>query len=114
MKKDTLYLIRKDFPDNGKTYYCPGCAEMIGLLEFYPALKEHLEVRWVEFARPRPELVELLGGENQGCPVLVLQSAPEAPPAHLKIRNARGHTFVADAREIGEFLAHVHGIGLPH
>ena len=114
MNKDTLYLIRHDFQDNGKTYYCPGCAELVGLLEFYPALKQHLEIRWVDFARPRPELVTLLGEENQSCPVLVLAFEPANLPAHLKVQHANGHAFVADAREIGEYLAHVHGIGLPH
>lgn len=114
MTQDTLYLIRPDFPDNGKTYYCPGCAEMLGLLEFYPALKQRLEIRWVDFARPRPELVTLLGEENQSCPVLVLASGPPDLPAHLKVQHANGHAFVADAREIGEYLAHVHGIGWPH
>lgn len=114
MNQDTLYLIRPDFPENGKTYYCPGCAEMLGLLEFYPALKQRLQIRWVDFARPRPELVALLGEENQSCPVLVLSAVPANPPAHLKIRHANGRAFVADAREIGEYLAHVHGIGLPH
>lgn len=114
MNQDTLYLIRHDFPDNGKTYYCPGCAEVLGLLEFYPALKQHLGIRWVDFARPRPQLVALLGEENQSCPVLVLQAEPANPPTHLKIQHARGRAFVADAREIGEYLAHVHGIGRPH
>lgn len=114
MNQDTLYLIRHDFLDNGKAYYCPGCAEVLGLLEFYPALKQRLEIRRVDFARPRPELVALLGEENQSCPVLVLAAEPVNPPAHLKIRHANGRAFVADAREIGEYLAHVHGIGLPH
>lgn len=40
---DTLYLIRHNFPDNGKTYYCPGCAELIGLLELDPVLKQNSE-----------------------------------------------------------------------
>ncbi len=114
MNKDILYFIRHDFPDHGKTYYCPGCAELLGLLEFYPALKQRLEIRWVDFARPRQELVELLGEENQDCPVLVLQAVPANPPAHLKIQHTHGRAFVAGAREIGEYLAHAHGIGQPH
>ena len=72
MKPDQLYLIRRDFQDQGKTYYCPGCAEMIGLLEYYPELKKGIEIHEVDFARPRPMLVSLLGEANQGCPVLVL------------------------------------------
>jgi hypothetical protein len=114
MNQDKLYLIKPHFADQGKTYYCPGCAEMTGLREFYPALKQHSDVRWVEFARPRPELVALLGEENQSCPVLVLHTVPPNLPAHLKVQRANGHAFVTGAREIGEYLAHVHNIGLPH
>lgn len=114
MNKDRLYLIKHDFHDNGKTWYCPGCAEMIGLLEIYPALKESIEVRHVDFQRPRPELVELLGEANQGCPVLVLADVPKDNPAGLAIENANGHAFVADPRQIGEYLAHARGIPHPH
>jgi hypothetical protein len=114
MKRDQLYLLKPDFHDQDKTYYCPSCAEVIGLLEFYPALKQHIEIHYLDFARPRPELVSLLGEANQGCPVLVLATAPQNLPAHLKGQQANGRAFVADPREIGAYLAHVHGIGLPH
>lgn len=114
MKHDQLYLIKHDFQDQGKTYFCPGCAEIIGLLEYYPELKRNLEIHFVDFARPRPELVALLGEANQGSPVLVLATVPKDPPAHLKVQHAQGHAFVADPRKIGEYLAHVYGIGLPH
>lgn len=87
---------------------------MIGLLEFYPELKKSIEIHEVDFARPRPALVSLLGEANQGCPVLVLGTVPQNLPPHLKVQHANGHAFVADPREIGEYLAHVHGIGLPH
>lgn len=114
MNQDRLYLIKPHFFDQGKTYYCPGCAEMVGLLEFYPALRPRIEIRWVDFARPRTELAALLGQENQSCPVLVLHSLTPNLPARLKVQHANGQAFVADAREIGEYLAHTQGIGLPH
>ena len=114
LKPDQLYLLKHDFQDQGKTYYCPGCAEMIGLLEFCPKLKRSIEIRYLDFARPRLELVSLLGEAHQGCPVLVLAAVPHNLPAHLKVQHANGHAFVADPREIGEYLAHVHGIGRPH
>ncbi len=114
MKLDQLYLLKPDFQDQGKTYYCPGCAEMIGLLEFYPALKQSIDIHYLDFARPRPELISLLGEAHQGSPVLVLATVPQNLSSHLKVQHANGHAFVADAREIGQYLAHVHGIGLPH
>lgn len=114
MQKDRLYLLKKDFQDQGKTYYCPGCVELVGLLEFYPELKRHIDVYYIDFPRPRPDLAPLLGEENQGSPVLVLANRPGDLPKHLKVQTANGHSFVADARAIGEYLAHVHHIGLPH
>ena len=87
---------------------------MIGLLDFYPALKQRLSVEYVDFPRPRPELAALLGEENQSCPVLVLKTVPPDLPPNLKVQNANDHAFVEGANEIAEYLAHVHGIGIPH
>jgi hypothetical protein len=95
-------------------YFCPGCAQMVGLLEFYPALKSKLEVRWLDFPRPRPELIELLGEENQSCPVLVLCAAPGPSLARPPLQQANGRWFVEGANEIATYLAHAHGIGIPH
>ena len=84
MTQDRLYLLKAGFIDQGKgPYFCPECAQMVGLLEFYPALKQRLEVRWLNFPRPRPELIDLLGEENQNCPVLVLKEAPKGLPSKL-------------------------------
>lgn len=115
MKLDRLYLLKPQFMDQGKgPYFCPGCAQMVGLMEFYPALKRHLEVRWLDFPRPRPELMDLLGEENQGCPVLVLRDAPESSLAKPPLQQARSRWFVEGADEIAAYLARVHGIGIPH
>lgn len=115
MQIDRLYLLKPHFMDARKgPYFCPSCAQMVGLLEFYPALKQQLEVRWLDFPRPRPELIELLGEENQSCPVLVLKGAPNSPPATLAFRQAKGLWFVEGADEIANYLAHVHSTGIPH
>lgn len=114
MNHDQLYLLKPNFHDHGQIYFCPGCAEMVGLLEFYPALKQRLKVHYVGFPRPRAELAPLLGEENQSCPVLVLGDHPSNLPAHLKIQHANGHAFVEGSRDIAEYLAHIHGTGIPH
>ena len=78
MSKDILFLLRHDFVDGSEPlYYCPECSEVNGVLHYYPKLRHHLEVRYVDFARPRPEVIALLGEANQSCPVLVLGA--EAP-----------------------------------
>ena len=115
MNRDRLYLLNPNFLEHGKgPFFCPGCAQMLGLLEFYPELKERLSVRYVDFPRPRPELVELLGEENQSCPVLVLETVPPSVPSNFKLQHANGRAFVEGANEIAEYLAHAHGIGIPH
>lgn len=113
--RDRLYLLKPHFMDGDQgPFFCPYCAQMVGVLEFYPALKQVLDVRWVDFARPRRELVELLGEENQSCPVLVLQRAPGKLPAEVPVQQAKGRWFVEGPTEIALYLAHVHGIGRPH
>jgi Protein of unknown function (DUF3088) len=115
MNRDRLYLLKPDFVDNSNgPYFCSGCAQMLGLLEFYPALKPQIEVRWLDFARPRPELIDLLGQENQSCPVLALKESPKGLPSNLAVHQAKGCSFVEGADEIATYLAHVHGIGIPH
>lgn len=56
----------------------------------------------------------LAWGANQSSPVLELASASQNFSAHLKVQPENGYAFVASAREIGEYLAHVHGIGISH
>lgn len=115
MPLDRLYLLKPDFLDHDQgPYFCPGCAQMVGLLEFYPALKQQLEVHWLDYPRPRPELIELLGEANQSCPVLVLQEAPTGVPSTIPLQQAKGRWFVEGAGEIACYLAHAHGIGIPH
>jgi hypothetical protein len=114
MNQDQLYLLKHDFVENGKTYYCPGCVEVLGLLEIYPKLKQTIVIHYVDFTRPRPELVSLLGEENQSCPVLVIAEEPPNLPEHLVVQHSNGRAFVDGSREIGEYFAHVHGIGVPH
>lgn len=115
MNKDQLYLIRPDFLDQGKgPYFCPGCAQIVGLLEYYPRLKQSVEVQLVDFQRPRPILVESLGEENQSCPVLVLRAKPQGLPSHIKVLHSNGHCFVEGAAEIATYLAHVHSTSIPH
>lgn len=95
-------------------YFCPHCAQLVGLMEFYPAPKEQLEVRWLDFQRPRPELVDQLGEENQSCPVLLLHAMPEVSLAKPPLQQAKGRWFVEGADEIARYLAHTYGIGIPH
>lgn len=114
MKLDRLYLLKPQFMDQGQgSYLCPHCAQLVGLMELYPALKEQLEVRWRYFPRPRAELVHLLGEEHQSCPVLLLHAVPEVSLAKPPLQQAKGRWFVEGADEIARYLARAHDIGFP-
>jgi hypothetical protein len=97
-----LFLLKADFKDESraddKRYFCPDCVMIEGLLSYYPRLLNELEVKYVNFARPRPALVDLLGEENQSCPVLVLEDG----------------TFINDTAGIIQHLIEKHQIGHAH
>lgn len=111
--KDRLYLLKPDFIDQGKTYFCPGCAQIEGMLSFYPALREKIDVRYLAFPRPRPDLVAEIGEENQGCPKLILGGACPIPPG-MTAGEAKGVRFLSAPLEICRYLAGAYGVGEPH
>lgn len=113
--KDTLFLLKHDFPDGpGKPFYCPECSQVSGVLHYYPHLRHHLEVRYVDFPRPRPDVVALVGEANQSCPVLVLGEAAPAAVEGVPIGSHQGRRFVSGAEAIGNYLSAAYGIARPH
>lgn len=99
---DKLFLLKPDFIDkarnNNTKYFCPPCAQIEGILSFYPFLREKLEIQYVDFERPRPSIIELIGEENQSCPVLILSDK----------------TFINDPDKISKYLSEKYGIGYAH
>lgn len=100
MKK--LFLLKADFKDlnrgDDKRYFCPDCVMIEGLLSYYPRLTSELEVKYVNFARPRQVLIDLIGEENQSCPVLVLEDG----------------TFINETAGIIKHLTDYHNVGHAH
>jgi hypothetical protein len=113
--KDRLYLLKPGFMDKGTgPYFCPGCALVEGMLSFYPALREKIDVRYINFPRPRPALVAEIGPENQGAPKLVLGDDPQPAPAGVTVAEAQGRRFIGKDVEICLYLAKAYGVGEPH
>ena len=71
--KDTLFLLPPGFADNERREYCPECAEMWGLLAYFPAIKESLDIHYMPIEKPRAGMTAILGEKNQNCPTLLLQ-----------------------------------------
>jgi hypothetical protein len=90
--------------------YCSDSLPVEGMLSFFPQLRELLDVRYVEFARPRAALVETLGAEHQSLPVLVLASGRQLKSGAPKPRAANGRHFFADDPSIRQYLSSQYGL----
>lgn len=99
---EKLFLLKADFLDEnfavGKKFWCPDCVMIEGLLSYYPKLKELIEVNYIDFARPRKPIIELIGETNQSCPVLILNDG----------------SFLNDVDAIISHFVTVHKIGESH
>ncbi|WP_409432061.1 DUF3088 family protein [Litorimonas sp. RW-G-Af-16] len=112
MTRDILFLLPPGFADNSRREYCPECAEMWGLLSYFPAIKEAVDIRYQPIDKPRAEMVELLGDKNQNCPTLCL--AEDAPAFEdCGIMTRRGQRFLNNARDIGKYYAARFGTPMP-
>lgn len=103
--KPKLFLLKSDFLDNsageaGQSYFCSDCTLIEGLLSYYPQLRNKLEVRYVDFEKPRKEIAELIGEKNQSCPVLIYGESEKS--------------FLNTNSEIIEYLSENFGIGKIH
>ncbi len=111
--KPILFLLRAGFPASKHGpggLYCPECATVAGILWYYPEVAAKFDIRQVDVPRPRPEVIALVGEENQSCPVLVL---PEGDlPAGVPVAN--GRAFVSGPEPIVNFLADRYGTARSH
>lgn len=108
--KPILFLLAPGFEDNGRREYCPECAEMWGILSYYPSIKEAVEIRYQPIAKPRADMVSLLGEEHQNCPTLALRSEPMK---NMRAVPSNGYFVINNARDIGRYFAHIYGTPFP-
>lgn len=103
-EQDLLFLAAPDFVTDGDgPFYCGDSISIEGMLNLYPVLHEKLDVRRVPFNRPRQAVVELLGGENQSLPVLLLAAASE--PGAIEFRTHNGIRFIDNEMDIRSYLS---------
>ncbi|ESX82334.1 DUF3088 domain-containing protein [Mesorhizobium sp. M0142] len=110
MARDKLFLIQPGFSDPkhpGRTFVCPYCNQVEGMLAAFPDLAARLDVERVPFARPRDKVIDALGERHQSLPVLVIGGDP---PTDLP--TAKGQAFADDTKCILALLAERHGF--PH
>ncbi|HKI54178.1 MAG TPA: DUF3088 family protein [Anaerolineales bacterium] len=114
MAKHLLFLLTPGFSDEEEgLFFCPHSAAMEGFIKYVPAIEEKVDVRRIAFQRPRPDIIELLGEENQGTPVLVLAKGTEIPP-EAQVSEKTGRAFILDEIEITKYLSRTFGVMRPH
>jgi hypothetical protein len=105
---DILFLLRSNLDVRDTSgRYCPDCALVEGVLAYHPALRQALDVRYVDFARPRQAIVDLVGESEQGCPMLLVK--PHLAPPGAAIVN--GHGIIVDTKAILDHFTVQHGAG---
>lgn len=112
MSRDTLFLLPPGFAANGQREFCPECAEIWGVLSWFPALKETLDIVYVGIDHPRAPITALLGDGRHNAPTLVLHpSSPRVPG--LDYAEACGRAYLPSARLIARHFAALHGTPVP-
>lgn len=102
--KHILFLLKMPFEDPNvegiinTTWFCSHCALIEGALLCNPHWEAHIDIRRISFEKPREELIDILGDEQQWLPVLVLPTG-----AHI-----------TDPEEITGFLARTYSGAAPH
>jgi hypothetical protein len=116
MERPVLFLLKPGFFADGRgPLYCPACATLEGLFVYEPSLREHVDVRYVDFPRPRVEVVAMLGEGQQGLPVLVMPASIDDEKVRgLDLRTAKERRFLRGPADIGTFLSRLRGTPAPH
>lgn len=113
-----LFLL-KPFTDanidnSGQLYYCPPCTTLTGLLSYYPDLKNEMDIVYVDFPRPRKIIIDLVGEQNQGCPILVIDKSDATGLDTSYFQSYNDKIFVQSVELISKFLTAKFKIGALH
>ena len=111
--RDKLFLLAPGFTDNDRREYCPECAEVWGLLAYFSAIKENVEIIYEPLAHPRPKLVADLGAGEWNCPTLILAEGVDAGPFADVQTGQNNLRYIDNARDIGRYFAHRFGTPFP-
>lgn len=100
LQKPLLFLLTPNFEDAAypqQRFFCRHSALVEGVIASFPALGDALDIRRIDFKRPRAEVVALVGEANQALPILIL---PPGETSGQASGEAGGRQFVAGAEPI--------------
>ena len=112
--RDTLYVLRPGFSDQGETWFCPYSAQVIGMLTYYPRIRDTLDVVELDFGKPRYPVATMLGEDKQSLPVLVLGDESPGSAKGVHVEKAGGRRYVSKTIEILRYLAATRAVPGPH
>lgn len=113
--KDRLFLLRADWTDQDRTWFCMACAAVEGFLAYYPAVRDQLDIAYLPYERPRRPVVDLLGEANQNLPTLILAAPFDHPDLREgDLQAAGGLVFATNEGPITRYLAARYGVSPPH
>ena len=114
LQKPLLFLLSPNFADAAypeQRFFCRHSALIEGVIASFPARAGSLDIRRLDFKRPRAEVVALVGEANQALPVLILPSGETSAQASGDVG---GRQFVAGAEPIIAALVDRQFIPPPH
>jgi hypothetical protein len=110
MTRDSLFLLPPGFEARGERQYCPECAEVWGVLAYYPAIRETLDVIYQPVSHPRSDLSARLGEGQWNCPTLILG---DNSPDGAGVQTSNGLRYIDNARDLGRYWAMLYGTAVP-
>ena len=110
--KDQLFLLNPGFVDEAGQgpFYCGDSVSVEGLLGFFPALRSKVDVKYIGFPKPRADVVDAIGPENQSIPVLILDGSAAPDDAQFNVKTALGKRFINSEADIRRYLSSRHGV----
>lgn len=109
MPRDTIFMLPPGFEDNSQRQFCPECAELFGLLAYYPAIRDAVEIVHIGITHPRAPITDVLGEGNFNAPTLVLASGTDTPDG-VSFKTANGRKYIDSTRGIAALWAARYGI----
>lgn len=107
--KDILFLLPPGFEANGRREFCPECAETWGVLNYYPSIKDALEIVHVGIEHPRGPITALLGDGRYNAPTLILRSG-QGLGEIAGVKQANGHYYLDSLKAIAALWGERYGI----
>jgi hypothetical protein len=107
-QRPILFLLKADFEDPSVasgSFYCPYCIRIEGMLATFPSLRAELDVRYVDFAKPRGQLPEYAGTDNQSCPQLILPNGDDEVSEQWSVPAAARAQRIEDTTGIQDYLS---------